>query len=451
MAGARLGGDAARGAGVSGGAAGGDGGAASGGAAASGGDAAAGEGATRPLPLEGVVVVDLSQIYNGPYATFLLATAGATVIKIEPPGGESLRRRGVVGGAALPFAMLNGCKQSLALDLKSADGKAVLRDLVREADVLVENFAPGVMERLELGCEALWGINPRLVYAQSSGYGSSGPYRDYPAMDLTVQAMGGVMSITGFPDRPPVKAGPALCDFFAGTHLYGGIVTALFERERTGRGRRVEVAMLDAVYPSLSSSLGLLHGQGGPGGVQGGAEVPSRTGNRHGGLAEAPYNVYPASDGYIAIICVGDVHWRSLLTAMGRGDLAADARFATLRDRVAHVDEIDRTVGDWTAGQEKQALFELLQRHRVPCAPVRELSEVVADPHMHERGALQWQDHPELGRIVVPHSAVRYAGSALRPLEPSRPLGADAERVLREHAGRDPEQVTALRRDGVTP
>ena len=395
----------------------------------------------QPLPLDGVSVIDLSQIYNGPYATFLLATAGATVIKIEPPGGESLRRRGVVGGAALPFAMLNGCKQSLALDLKSEAGKDVLRSLVGGADILVENFAPGVMERLGLGCAALQAINPRLIYAQSSGFGSTGPYRDYPAMDLTVQAMAGVMSITGFPDRPPVKAGPALCDFFAGTHLYGAIVTALYEREKTGIGRQVEVAMLDAVYPSLSSSLGLYHGTGG--------DVPSRTGNRHGGLAEAPYNVYPTSDGFIAIICVGDVHWRSLLTAMGRDDLAADPRFATLKDRVAHVDEVDRVVGEWTARFEKQALFALLQRHRVPCAPVRELAEVVNDPHMHERGSLQWQDHPELGRIVVQHSAMRYGGSDLRPLEPSHKLGADADRVLADHAGCDADHIAVLRRDKV--
>ena len=168
------------------------------------------------LPLEGVTVIDLSQIYNGPYATFLMATSGATVIKVEPPGGESLRRRGSVGGAALPFAMLNGCKRTVVLNLKTPEGKDALRELVRTGDVLVENFAPGVMERLGLGAAALQTINPRLIYAQSSGFGSSGPYRDYPAMDLTVQAFAGVMSITGFPDRPPVKAGPALCDFFAG-------------------------------------------------------------------------------------------------------------------------------------------------------------------------------------------------------------------------------------------
>jgi len=396
---------------------------------------------TRPLPLAGVTVVDLSQIYNGPYATFLLAAAGADVIKIEPPGGESLRRRGVVGGAALPFAMLNGFKQSLVLDLKTEDGKAILRDLAAGADIVVENFAPGVMDRLGLGCDALQAINPRLIYAQSSGYGSSGPYRDYPAMDLTVQAMAGVMSITGFPDRPPVKAGPALCDFFAGTHLYGAIVTALYERERTGTGRRVEVAMLDAVYPSLSSSLGLHFGSGG--------DVPTRTGNRHGGLAEAPYNVYPTRDGFIAIICVGEGHWRALLTAMERPDLADDPRFGSLKDRVAHVEEIDRIVGAWTGGFDKQPLFELLMRHRVACAPVRDLDEVVNDPHLHARGALQWIDHPDLGRIVVQHSPLRFDGSELRPLAPSRRLGADGEAILEERLGRDPEAVASLKAKGV--
>lgn len=393
------------------------------------------------LPLDGVTVIDLSQIYNGPYATFLLATAGAAVIKVEPPGGESLRRRGVVGGGALPFAMLNGCKRSVVLNLKSEDGKAILRDLVRGADVLVENFAPGVMGRLGLGADALQAINPRLIYAQSSGFGSSGPYRDYPAMDLTVQAMAGVMSITGFPDRPPVKAGPALCDFFAGVHLYGAITTALYERERTGLGRQVEVAMLDAVYPSLSSSLGLHFGTGG--------DVPPRTGNRHGGLAEAPYNVYPAADGYIAIICVGDAHWRSLLAAMGREDLLDDPRFASLKDRVAHIDDVDAIVSGWSRTQSKEALFAHLMAHRVPCAPVRTLDEVVNDPHMHERGSLQWQDHPELGRIVVQHSPLRFAGSEPCPLAPSRPLGADTHSVLAERLDLSPEAIEALRRDGV--
>jgi formyl-CoA transferase len=171
-------------------------------------------------PLAGLVILDLSQIYNGPYATFLLAMAGAEVIKVEPRMGEHLRRRGALSAAALPFAMLNRNKRSVSLDLKTAKGRDLLLKLAARADVLVENFAPGAMDRLGLGVAAVRAVNPRLIYASSSGYGSSGPYRDYPAMDLTVQAMSGVMSITGFSDRPPIKSGPALCDFFAGVHLY---------------------------------------------------------------------------------------------------------------------------------------------------------------------------------------------------------------------------------------
>ena len=396
---------------------------------------------TSPYPLAGITVVDLSQIYNGPYATFLCAQAGAEVIKIEPKGGEHLRRRGVVGGAALPFAMLNANKRSVSLDLKNPQGRDLLIDMVRRADVLVENFAPGVMARLGLGVEAMQTINPRLVYAQSSGYGQDGLYRDYPAMDLTVQAMSGVMGITGFPEREPVKAGPALCDFFAGVHLYGGIVTALYDRERTGRGRTVEVAMLDSVYASLASTLGMCFGQG--------WQEAGRTGNRHGGLAESPYNVYPTSDGYIAIICVGEQHWKNLLDAMTRQDLKDDPRFASLQTRVDHMDVVDDLVSGFTKQYSKQDLFALLMKYRVPCAPVRTLMEVVNDPHLHQRGMLQWIDHPELGRIVVQASPIRFDGAAPLPHQPSRALGADNEGVLGGWLGLPRDEIERLTREGV--
>jgi CoA:oxalate CoA-transferase len=381
-------------------------------------------------PLDGLVVIDLSQIYNGPYATFLMAAAGAEVIKVEPPSGEPLRRRSVVGGAALPFAMLNGCKRSVALDLKSEAGKAALRGLVKAADVLVENYAPGTMARLGLSHESLRALNPRLIYASSSGFGADGPYRDYPAMDLTIQAMAGVMTTTGFPDRPPVKAGPALCDFFAGVHLYGAIVTALYERERTGRAGRVEVSMQDAVYASLSSSLGMHWGNIGTPDAP-----PPRTGNRHGGMAEAPYNVYPTTDGWIAIICVGDAHWRNLCSAMVRPDAAIDPRFNSLKDRVEAIDVVDALVAEWTTTRTKQEAFETLMENHVPCAPVRDLTEVMNDPNMHARGSLQWQNHPELGRIVVQHSPLRFVGVPLRTLTPSRKLGEDTRTVLAERLG----------------
>jgi formyl-CoA transferase len=394
-----------------------------------------------PYPLAGITVVDLSQIYNGPYCTFLLAQAGADVIKIEPKGGEHLRRRGVVGGAALPFAMLNCNKRSVSLDLKNPQGRDLLIDMVKRADVLVENFAPGVMERLGLGADVLHKVNPRLIFARSSGYGMEGPYRDYPAMDLTVQAMSGVMGITGFPDREPVKAGPALCDFFTGVHLYGAVATALFDRERTGKGRVVEVAMLDSVYASLSSQLGMCFGQG--------WKEADRTGNRHGGLAESPYNVYPTSDGYIAIICVGEQHWKNLVDAMQRDDLRGDPRFESLKTRVAHMDIVDEIVSGFTSRYTKQDLFALLMKHRVPCAPVRTLMEVVNDPHLHHRGMLQWIDHPQLGRIVVQSSPMRYDGAPPLPHAPSKPLGADNENVLGDFLGLPPAEVKRLTQEGV--
>jgi CoA:oxalate CoA-transferase len=388
-------------------------------------------------PLQGITLLDLSQIYNGPYATFLMALAGARVIKVEPPGGEPLRRRGAVGGAALPFAMLNGCKESLVLDLKTPQGKAALLDLASSSDVLVENFAPGAMDRLGLGAELVQAVNPQLIYASSSGYGRDGPYAAYPAMDLTVQAMSGAMHVTGFPDGPPVKAGPAIADFFTGIHFYGAILTALFERERTGVARRLEVAMQDSVYASLSSNLGMHW-------FAGGQEVPSRTANRHGGLAECPYNVYPTSDGYVSVMCVGDGHWRTLAEVMGRPELAEDPRYATLKNRVAAIDTIDSMVEQWTLPQTSAQVFETLMAARLPSAPVRDLDQVMNDPNMHARGALQRIDHPEFGPLVLMHSPLRYDGVPLRPLEPSRPLGADTERVLRERTQLSADDLAAV-------
>lgn len=212
-----------------------------------------------------------------------------------------------------------------------------------------------------------------------------------------------------------------------GVHLYGGIVTALYEAQRTGQGRLVEVSMQEAVYASLASNLGLHYSHGN--------SVPSRTGNRHGGMAEAPYNVYPTRDGYIAIICVGEVHWRSLCKAMGREDLMDDPRYASLKSRVERMDEIDALVGAFTAGFDKQPLFELLMSHRVACAPVRNLDEVVNDEHLHARRALQWVDHPLYGRMCLPNSPMRYDDSEPLELAHSGELGRDNEDVYRGWLG----------------
>ena len=396
---------------------------------------------TKKGPLDGITVIDVGQIYNGPYCTFLMAMAGAHVIKIEPPSGDPLRRRSVVGGAAVPFAMLNSNKSMVSLDLKSERGKEIFRQMVSRGDVVVENYAPGTMEKLGVGYDALKQINPRLVYAAGSGYGRSGPMSKYPAMDLTVQAMSGVMSTTGFPDRPPVKAGPAIADFFGGIHLYGALVTALYAREITGEGQLVEVSMLESVYPSLSSSLGLYYGTSG--------DVPPRTGNRHAGMAESPYNVYPTQDGHIAIICVSDAHWRFLTEAMGTPQLGLDPGYDTLKKRVERMDDVDAIVSGFTEKFDKKPLFDLLMQHRVPCAPVRTLDEVINDEHMHERGTLEWIDHPMYGRVALTRSALRFEGQSKVELQPSGELGRDNRQVYGEWLGLSDKDLDELAQDGV--
>jgi len=396
----------------------------------------ASQAAQRGLPLEGITVLDLGQIYNGPYASFLMAMSGAHVIKIEPREGEKMRRRGSVGGAMLPFAMLNSCKQFVTLNLKTIAGRDLFLKMVRKADILVENFAPGVMDKLGVGPSELMRVNPRLVYAAGSGYGWSGPYKDLLAMDLTVQAMSGVMASTGFPDRPPVKAGPALADFFGGVHLYGAAITALYDAQRTGRGRVVEVSMLEAVYPALSSTLGLYHGLGN--------QNPPRTGNRHGGMAESPYNVYPTSDGWLAMICVSDAHFEALAAAMDRTDLLQDNRFSSLASRVEHMDELDSIISSWSEKYSKADLIEIMGRYRIPSAPVREIDEVINDPHMHERGSLRRVNHPDMGEVVLPTGPMRYGDAVPREIVPSKSAGADNAAVYCNWLGLSEEEFSGL-------
>jgi CoA:oxalate CoA-transferase len=394
----------------------------------------------RNYPLSGITVIDLSHVYNGPYATFLMAMAGATVIKVEPFHGEHLRSRGDMGGAALPFAMLNSNKKPVTLNLKSATGRRLLEEMVERADILVENFAPGVMDRLGVGADHLHRINPMLIYGSSSGYGKDGPYRDYPAMDLVMQAMCGVIDSTGYADQPPVKAGAALCDFMAGIHLHSAIMTALYERERTGQGRVVEVSMQDATYASLASNLGMLHARG--------AAAPARTGNRHGGLGISPYNVYQTADGYVVLNAPGDHHFRAILDVMGRPELKEDARFLTRATRVANFAAVDELIESWTRTVTKNDVARAMLAAKVPCAPVRQLSEVMNDENMHARGSLQRIDHPELGEVVLPHSPLVFEGTPRTPIQPSLPLGASNTEVFGDWLGHSSEELASYRAEG---
>lgn len=400
--------------------------------------------ATRPNhPLAGVTVIDFGQIYQGPYATLLMAKAGADVIKVEPVGtGEPLRVRAAAAkGAGMPLAMLNSNKRAVTLNLKDERGKDLLKRMVTKADILLENFTPDVMTKLGVGWDVLHAINPRLIYASGSGYGLSGPSRDAMAMDLTVQAASGIMSVTGMPDGPPLKCGAAVVDFMSGIHLYAAVMTALYERTVTGKGRLVEVSMLESVFPALASNLGMLYSQDGA--------VPPRTGNRHGGLSVSPYNVYEAKDGHIAINVVKDIHWEGLLRIMGRDDLIGDERFVTNKARVAHMDETDALVEAWSRTKTRAEIIELAAKNRLPVAPVRDLVEVSQDPHMHERGTLEWLDHPDFGRIVVPTTPLRVHGADKVETVPSPAIGQHNNDVYGDWLGLTTDELETLKSDGV--
>jgi crotonobetainyl-CoA:carnitine CoA-transferase CaiB-like acyl-CoA transferase len=398
------------------------------------------EQARSKRPLSGVIVIDFGQIFQGPYASLLLAKAGAFVIKIEPRQGEPGRRRAEPGkSATLPFAMLNQNKRAVTLNLKHERGRELLFRMVEHADVLLENFSPGTMDGLGVGWSRLHQINPRLIYATGTGFGISGPDRDNLAMDMTIQAASGIMSVTGFPDGPPVKAGPTLVDFMGGIHLYAGILTALYDRDRSGEGRLVEVAMQETVWPTLAGSYDYYYRTG---------RVPPRTGNRQAGLNSAPYNVYATADGHVAIHVVTEAHFQNLLKAMGREEIADDPRFATNAGRVAHMEETDALVGAWTRTLPKMEVFARTKEYRIPCAPVRTAPEVMNDPHMHERGMLAHIDHPELGDIVVPNTPLHLHGADPVAPAPSPTIGQHNVEIYGGWLGLSPAEITELRETG---
>ena len=386
-------------------------------------------------PLEGVKVLDLGQVYNGPYAGFLMAQAGADVVKIEPHEGEAIRSRGG-GSTPLAHVMLNGGKRGLAIDLKSADGKALFLDLVDKADVLLENFAPGAMDRLGIGSDVLMRRNPGLIYGSSTGYGAWGTDKNTLAMDLTIQAYAGIMSINGPADGPPLKAGLAVVDFLGGIHLYAALMTALYERSQTGKGRVVEVAMQETALMALATSFSAMQLNGGT--------QPPRRGNNHPAGTGAPYNVYRCNDGYVAIICVRDNHWAALAIASGNPKAAEDPRFKLGLNRGNHEAEVDIMVEAWTSSLSKFEVAAICKEKRVPAAAVRELPEVVKDQPLHDRAALFDIDHPELGKTVVPGSPLRFHGSPRPEWRLNPELGEHSGEVLSEWLGLDADFISGL-------
>ncbi|MGH7935148.1 MAG: CaiB/BaiF CoA transferase family protein [Candidatus Binataceae bacterium] len=390
------------------------------------------------LPLDDLRVLDLTHYYNGPYATLLLSYLGAEIIKIESPqSGDGMRALYRAPGKPFgaPFALMNANKRSITLNLKSDGGKDIFRRLVPTADLVVENYAPGTMESYGLGYAALRELNPRLVYACGTGYGLSGPNRDLAAFDPVVQAMSGIMALTGEADGPPLKAGPAVVDILGAAHLCAGILAAIRQRDRTGKGLMVELSLNESSIPTLTTHLGSL-GMG---------ITKFRDGNRSSGGVIVPYNGYPASDGWVMILSADQARWTKLCQLMGRPELAEDPRFANMAARARNRDEVDRLVGEWTRTKTRQELMDLLSANDVFCGIVKELPEVMADPHLHERGTLRDIDHPQLGPMTIFTSPLRLNGKANVPKSQSPVLGADSEAFYAKELGLSAAEIAQLR------
>jgi crotonobetainyl-CoA:carnitine CoA-transferase CaiB-like acyl-CoA transferase len=389
-------------------------------------------------PLADLRILDLTHYYAGPYATMLLSFLGADVVKIEAPGvGDGARGlfRKRERAYGYPFALLNNNKRSVTLNLKSGRGRELFLKLVETADLVVENFAAGAMDSMDLDYETLRARNPRLIYATNTGFGLSGPYRDLAAFDPIVQAMGGVMAITGEADGPPLKTGAAIADILGGAHLCAGLLAAIRERDRTGRGLMVELCLYDSIVPSLTSFLGA-YGMG---------LKNLRDGNRASGGAIAPYNSYPASDGHVMILAADNSRWRRLCELMGRAELSDDPRFATPGARAKNRHEVDRIVGEWTVAKTRRELFNEMGRAEVFCGIVQELDEVMADSHLLERGLLQTVEHPELGPMTIFTSPIRLDGDRPEVKSLSPRLGADNDEFYAAELGLNAGEIALLR------
>jgi formyl-CoA transferase len=391
--------------------------------------------------LSGIRVIDMTHNQAGPACTQILAFLGAEVIKLEDPRGGDIARRNMADrdGDSLFFLVLNANKQSLTLNLKTEAGKELFRKVIDQADVLVENFGPGALDRLGLGWDALHARNPRLIYATIKGFGTYGPYSGFKSFEPIAQAMGGAMAVTGFPDNPPTYTFPAIGDSGTGMHMAIGILAALQQRHASGEGQLVEVSMQDAVVNLIRVSLRDHQRFGHP---------PPRVGNQLG--RNVPGTTYPCAPGgtndYVYIYAQPQM-WPALLGAMGRAELADDPRFATPEARWENRAALDAIVGAWTAARDKHAVMRILGEAGVPCGACLDTGEVLADPHLRAREMIVDVDYPGRGRYQTVGCPIKLSAS---PVTVSRPplLGEHTADLLGRLCDVGPDALAGLRRDG---
>jgi formyl-CoA transferase len=393
-----------------------------------------------PQALQGLKVIELGQLIAGPFAGRTLADFGAEVIKIEPPGqGDPLRKwRLLQRGTSVWWQVQSRNKQSVALDLRRPEGQEIVRLLARDADVLIENFKPGVMEGWGLGWEALHALNPRLIMLRISGYGQSGPYRDKPGFGVVAEAMGGLRHLTGEPGRVPVRAGISIGDTLASLHGVIGVLLALQHRHRSGEGQCIDVALYEAVFNCMESLLPEYSAFG---------HVRQPSGSMLPGIA--PSNAYPTQDGsYVLIAGNGDSIYKRLMHAIGRDDLGQDPQLATNEGRAKQQREIDEAIAAWTRTQSAAQVLAMLDAAQVPGGRIYTIEDIARDPQYAARGMIQRITTRDGDALDVPGIVPKLGATpgALRSTAPR--LGEDTVRVLRE-AGLSEAQIEALRAQGV--
>ncbi|HKX50952.1 MAG TPA: CoA transferase [Candidatus Binatia bacterium] len=395
----------------------------------------------RPGPLSGVRVLDLTRVVAGPYCSMFLGDLGAEVVKVEQPGaGDDTRGWGppFAGGESAYYLCINRNKQSLTLDLKSKRAVELLRDLVKAADVIIENFRPGTMERLGLGEKELRELNPRLIYASLTGFGADGPMSDWPGYDLIVQAWGGLMSITGTPEGEPVKVGVAIIDLVAGLMLGKAVAAALFAREKIGVGQRIDTSLLEAEVASLIN-VGSNYLVGG--------KVPTRWGNAHPNIV--PYQNFQTADGYLVIGVASEVIWKRFCEAVGQRDLINDPRFADNSKRVENRSELIAILSKTFLQRRNDAWFKLLTDAEVPCAPVQTIDQVFQAPQVLQRDMLIEVDHPTAGKVRMAGIPVKFSVTPASVRMPPPLLGEHNDKILRTWLGMSATSIDELKKEKV--